>query len=173
MNSRFRMIATIVLAGSALVACSSPRAATSAPSAAAPSAAPSVAASQAPSDAPSAAPSAAGAVTIEAQEVGAAGNILVAGENGMTLYVFSEDTKDSGTSACTDGCITAWPALTVDAGETPTGGPGVTGTIGTITRPDDGSLQVTYNGLPLHFFQNDTAPGDLNGVYDKWETVAP
>ena len=24
-----------------------------------------------------------------------------------------------------------------------------------------------------YFFANDQAPGDLNGVYDKWETVAP
>jgi predicted lipoprotein with Yx(FWY)xxD motif len=91
----------------------------------------------------------------------------------MTLYIFTMDVKDSGESACTGGCLETWPALTVDAGATPTGGPGVTGELGTITRADDGTLQVTYNGLPLYFFKNDQAPGDLNGVYEKWETVAP
>jgi predicted lipoprotein with Yx(FWY)xxD motif len=124
-----------------------------------------------PSDAPPA--TSAAAVTVEAEVVGDAGTILVDAASGMTVYTFTEDVKDSGTSACTGGCITAWPALTVPAGGTPTGGPGVTGTLGTITRADDGSLQVTYNGLPLYFFANDKAPGDLNGVYDKWETVAP
>ena len=60
--------------------------------------------------------------------------------------------------------------MTVAAGATPKGGDGVTGTLGTITR-DDGTLQVTYNGLPLYFFKNDKQPGDLNGVYDSWVTV--
>ena len=37
----------------------------------------------------------------------------------------------------------------------------------------DGTLQVTYNGLPLYFFKNDQAPGDANGVYENWEAVKP
>ena len=111
--------------------------------------------------------------TVNAEAVGDAGTILVDGATGLTLYIFTKDTKDSGTSACTEGCLATWPALTVEAGETPTGGDGVTGTLGTITREDDGSLQVTYNGLPLYFFKNDAEPGDLNGVYENWETVAP
>jgi predicted lipoprotein with Yx(FWY)xxD motif len=48
----------------------------------------------------------------------------------------------------------------------------VTGKLATITR-DDGSLQVTYNGLPLYFFKNDKAPGDANGVYAGWVAVKP
>lgn len=122
----------------------------------------------------SAAPTAAADVTVEATEVGDAGTILVDGETGLTLYLFTMDVKDSGESACTGGCLEAWPALTVAAGETPTGGPGVDAAkLGTITREDNGELQVTYDGLPLYFFQNDEEPGDLNGVYDNWETVAP
>jgi predicted lipoprotein with Yx(FWY)xxD motif len=116
---------------------------------------------------------AAGGATVNATAVGSAGTILVDGATGMTLYVFAKDTKDSGTSACTGGCIAKWPALTVPAGGTPTAGTGVTGTLATITRPDDGTLQVTYNGLPLYFFVNDKAAGDLNGVYENWMTVAP
>jgi predicted lipoprotein with Yx(FWY)xxD motif len=89
--------------------------------------------------------------TVEAKPVGTIGTVLVAGSNGMTVYVFAKDVKDSGTSACTDGCITTWPALTVPAGGTPTAGAGVTGKLGTITRVDNQTLQVTYNGLPLYF----------------------
>jgi predicted lipoprotein with Yx(FWY)xxD motif len=116
---------------------------------------------------------AAGGATVNAHAVGSAGTILVAASNDMTLYNFTKDTKDSGTSACTGSCLETWPALTVAAGETPVAGEGVTGKLGTITRSDDGSIQVTYNGLPLYFFKNDKAPGDLNGVYENWVTVAP
>jgi predicted lipoprotein with Yx(FWY)xxD motif len=179
MHSRLLMIALIVIGAIAVVACSSPGAASTSPAAAsvAPSTAPSEAASTepsaAPSEAPSEAPSAAtGGATVEAKPVGTIGTVLVAGSNGMTVYNFTMDTKDSGTSACTGGCSSTWPALTVAAGATPTGGAGVTGTLGTITR-DDGTLQVTYNGLPLYFFKNDKAPGDAAGVYQNWEAVKP
>jgi predicted lipoprotein with Yx(FWY)xxD motif len=156
-------------------ACSSGGATTTAspaaPSTAASQAPPSVAASEAPSAAAS--QPAAAAATVEAKEVGDAGTILVDAASGLTVYIFTMDVKDSGTSACTGGCLETWPALTVPAGGTPTGGAGVTGELGTITRADDGTLQVTYNGLPLYFFKNDKAPGDLAGVYENWETVAP
>ena len=114
-----------------------------------------------------------GGATVNATAVGSAGTILVDAKTGMTVYIFTKDTKDSGVSVCKDSCLETWPALTVAAGETPTGGTGVTGTLGTITRDDNGALQVTYNGLPLYFFKNDKAVGDLNGVYENWETVKP
>jgi len=111
--------------------------------------------------------------TVLAEEVGDAGLILIDGETQLTLYIFTEDEANSGASACNEGCIAAWPALTVEAGETPTGGDGVDAAkLGTITR-DDGDTQVTYDGLPLYFFAQDTQPGDLTGVYPMWETIAP
>jgi predicted lipoprotein with Yx(FWY)xxD motif len=125
------------------------------------------------SPSPASSPSSAAAATVEAKPVGNLGTILVAGTNGMTVYTFTNDVKDSGTSACTGGCLTRWPALTVPAGTAPTAGDGVTGTLGTITRSDDGTTQVTYNGLPLYFFSGDAAPGDTNGVYPNWEAVKP
>jgi predicted lipoprotein with Yx(FWY)xxD motif len=159
MRSTFLAFATALLVGVAVVACSG-AAATTAPVASV--AAPSVAA-------PS---TAAGGDTIEATTVGTIGMAIVAGSNGMTVYQFSKDVKDSGTSACTGGCITKWPALTVAAGATPTAGSGASGKLATITR-DDGTLQVTYNGLPLYFFSGDTKPGDSNGVYTGWAAVTP
>jgi predicted lipoprotein with Yx(FWY)xxD motif len=163
MRSKILIVAPLLLV---LVAgCSS--------SGASPSVASQAPASQAPaSQAPaSVAPSAAGS-TVEATSVGTIGTVLVAGSNKMTVYIFTKDVKDSGKSACSGDCLKAWPALTVPAGGTPTGGTGVTGTLGTITR-DDGTLQVTYNGLPLYFFANDKSPGDAAGVYENWEAVKP
>ena len=117
---------------------------------------------------------AAGGSTIMTASVGSNGTLVVAGSNSMTVYVFSKDTADSGTSACTAACITKWPALTVPAGTTPTTGSGATGKIGTITRSDsNGALQVTYNGLPLYFFSGDKAVGDSNGIYTGWSGVKP
>jgi predicted lipoprotein with Yx(FWY)xxD motif len=172
MRSRFLIVATLAMA--AVVAACSSSGASSAPASQAPvSQAPaSVApASQAPASQAAGSP-AAGAVTVDAKPVGALGTVLVA-SNGMTVYIFTKDVKDSGKSACTGQCITTWPALTVPAGATPTGGTAVTGKLGTITREDDGTLQVTYNGLPLYFFANDKAVGDANGVYENWEAVKP
>lgn len=102
------------------------------------------------------------------------GTFLVAASNQMTLYSFTKDIANSSKSACAvGGCLTRWPALTVSAGTKPTGGAGVTGTLGTIVRTDNGATQVTYNGLPLYFFSKDTSPGDTTGVYPNWLLVKP
>jgi predicted lipoprotein with Yx(FWY)xxD motif len=172
MTRRAPLLLTVAAALVGAAACTGSGATTAAPATQAPATVAPATAAPADTAAPVTAAPAAGA-TVNAEAVGSAGTILVDGATGMTLYIFTKDTKDSGTSVCLDQCLVTWPALTVDAGATPTGGDGVTGTLGTITRPDDGSLQVTYNGLPLYFFKNDQAPGDLNGVYENWETVAP
>ncbi len=138
-----------------------------------PSAAPATTAP--PSSAPaSSAPSpATGATTVNATAVGSRGTVLVDAATGMTLYTFAKDVPDSGKSNCSGGCLTTWPALTVPDGSTPSGGAGVSGKLDTITRADDGTHQVTYNGLPLYFFSGDAAPGNSNGVYTSWDTVKP
>jgi len=116
---------------------------------------------------------AAGSATLLAKTVGGQ-TILVAGSNGMTVYTFTQDTANSGQSACSGGCLAKWPAVTVPAGSQPTAGVGVTGQLGTITRNDtNGALQVTYNGLPLYFYAGDQAPGDTNGNYPNWNLVKP
>ena len=111
--------------------------------------------------------------TVVAVTAGSNGTVLAAGSNGKTVYTFTNDKANSGTSACTGACLVKWPALTVPAGTTPTGGPGVTGKLGTITRADDATLEVTYNGLPLYFYIGDKAPGDTTGSYPNWNLVKP
>lgn len=164
MRSRTTLAAAMIAVAAFAAACSGSAAT---PSPTSPPAAPPA------STAPAASTPAAGATTVMTATVGSQGTLVVAGSNGMTVYTFSKDVANSGTSACTGGCITKWPALTVPAGATPTAGSGVTGKLATITRTDDGTLQVTYNGLPLYFFANDKAPGDANGIYTGWAAVKP
>jgi predicted lipoprotein with Yx(FWY)xxD motif len=113
-----------------------------------------------------------GAATVEVSESADFGPILVDGE-GMSLYLFTKDTQNSGTSTCVDDCLAKWPALLTDGD--PVAGEGVDETLlGTITR-DDSTTQVTYNGWPLYYYAEDTAPGDTNGqaVGDVWFLVTP
>jgi predicted lipoprotein with Yx(FWY)xxD motif len=82
------------------------------------------------------------------------------GPNGMTLYILTSDTPD--TSTCSGTCATNWPPLTVAAGTTVTGPSSATQMFGTITR-SDGTIQVTYNHMPLYYFAGDSKAGDTNG----------
>jgi predicted lipoprotein with Yx(FWY)xxD motif len=143
----------------------------SAPAASVP-AATAVASVPAATPAASASAAAVGGPTIMTANIGSKGTLIVAG-NGMTVYTFTTDIPNSGKSECTGACLATWPALTVPAGSKPSAGSGAVGELGTITRSDDGSLQVTYNGLPLYYFSGDRAAGDANGVYTGWEAVKP
>jgi predicted lipoprotein with Yx(FWY)xxD motif len=89
---------------------------------------------------------------------------------GMTLYMYTKDTV--GISNCYEGCAKAWPPLlTQSAPSLPANMPGVVGT----TNRTDGTVQVTYNGMPLYYWQNDKQPGDTSGqnVGGVWFVVNP
>lgn len=110
---------------------------------------------------PSAAPSEAAGEAAEVNVATAAGiGSFLTGKDGRTLYVFKQDAPD--TSNCTGGCASAWPPLTVGAGQSAKAGAGIGGTFGTIAR-DDGTTQVTYDGAPLYYFGGDAEAGDTNG----------
>ena len=100
-----------------------------------------------------------------------AGPIVVDGK-GMSVYYYTKDVKDSGTSACTGGCLEAWPPV-LAASDTPTVD-GVTATVGTIATPD-GKKQLTVNGMPVYYYAEDKAAGDITGqgVGGVWYLVAP
>ncbi len=97
---------------------------------------------------------------------------ILAGPTGMTLYTFAKDT--TGVSNCTDKCATAWPPLTVKTAADLVPGVNLPGKFDTISRAD-GTLQVTYNGMPLYYFSQDQARGDTQGegVAKLWYTVVP
>jgi predicted lipoprotein with Yx(FWY)xxD motif len=81
--------------------------------------------------------------------------------NGYVIYWNSRDHRDSTRSACTGGCLQAWPPVT----GMPVAAKGVTldAVLGIITRPG-GLVQATYDGYPLYTFASDSAPGQTSGA---------
>ncbi len=109
------------------------------------------------------------AAVVSAAPAGALGTILV-DQSGITLYRFSPD--GTGKSTCTGACAMAWPPLTVPTPRV-AAGTGITASeLGTLTRPD-GTLQVTFNGMPLYRFSGDKKAGDTmgQGVAGAWSVV--
>ena len=99
------------------------------------------------------------------------GEIVVDGE-GMTVYMYDNDTQGADVSVCEGECATNWPAVTTDSDSPDV--EGVTGEVGTIEGVD-GSTQVTLNGWPLYYFIGDEASGDTNGqgVNEVWWVLTP
>ncbi len=109
--------------------------------------------------------------TVQVVEHPTQGKILTDSQ-GMTLYLFTKDAAN--VSNCYDQCAVNWPPLLAEAGAEPSAGEGVPGQLGVIERTD-GDQQVTYNGMPLYYFVNDSQPGDTNGQYvgGIWFVVHP
>ena len=101
-----------------------------------------------------------GGMTIGTTNVSGVGTVLT-DPQGMVLYYLKGETPQKIT--CTGSCASIWPPLVLPSGVmAATGGSGVTGTFGTVKRPDGGGTQVTYNGLPLYTFATDN-PGEATG----------
>jgi predicted lipoprotein with Yx(FWY)xxD motif len=98
------------------------------------------------------------------------GQILV-GNNDMTLYMFTKDEPDK--SNCDADCLAAWPPLLTLG--SPTLGEGVDDSLVGSAELADGSMIVTYNGMPLYYWVNDKAAGDTTGqgVGTVWYVVSP
>ncbi len=94
---------------------------------------------------------------------------LLTNSAGLTLYHFTAD--GTGAPKCTGSCNSLWPALTVPAGTThPAAGSGVSAaSLGTVALAD-GTLQVTFKGMPLYRYSADNKAGDTNGqgVLGMW-----
>ena len=126
-----------------------------------------------PAATPTVAPASASAAgtmdTVMLAKNGALGSFLVDNKN-MTLYLFTKDTP--GVSNCYNGCATAWPPLLVTG--SPTVGTGLDAAKLGTTKRKDGSLQVTYNGWPLYYYDKDTAPGQTvgQGVGGVWYVLS-
>ena len=152
-----------------LAACSGGSGATSSPSSAPASTTPSSAASPSEASSPSGSDSA--AAENYPLKASADGTYLT-GKDGLALYVFGKDTKDSGKSVCNGQCLANWPAYAADD-TSEIKADGASGTLSIVTR-DDGSKQLAYNGQPLYYFAGDKAAGDTNGkAIATWSLATP
>jgi predicted lipoprotein with Yx(FWY)xxD motif len=104
---------------------------------------------------------------MEAGKVGLTTQGSFADPNGMTLYVFADDTVP-GQSACAGDCATDWPALAAPADAKPAGD-------WSLAARVDGTKQWAYRGKPLYRSAKDAKPGDMNGKAaddGKWQVAA-
>lgn len=94
---------------------------------------------------------------------------ILAGDNGLTLYGFTNDVEAAST--CYGTCADAWPPVIVDADFSVA--PGLDVGIFATTERDDGTLQLVAGKWPLYFFAGDATPGDLagQGSGDVWFVV--
>lgn len=98
----------------------------------------------------------------------AVGTHLIVGD-GLTVYLFTEDSP--GISTCEGVCLEAWPPV-LTSGPPVAAGRVDPALLGTLLR-SDGTLQVTYGGMPLYRFRSDTGEGDTRGhtVQGVWFVV--
>ena len=95
--------------------------------------------------------------TVSTQDIAGTGTVLVDSQ-GMALYT---NDMDKGTNiACTEGCATEWIPLTAQ-GQPSSSDSAVESKLGTVKR-SDGTTQVTFGGLPLYTFVEDSA-GKMTG----------
>ena len=86
------------------------------------------------------------------------GTILTDGA-GKAMYSFAADAK--GVSNCSGSCARYWPPVPV-TGSVPKDPQGVTAKFGELTR-DDGTKQLTVDGMPMYTYVGDSAKGDTSG----------
>jgi predicted lipoprotein with Yx(FWY)xxD motif len=94
---------------------------------------------------------------------------LITGANNRTLYVFKPDEKSTSAheklSTCNGACAAVWPPVLASAVPTVAGkaNPSLIG----LTKRNDGTEQVTYNGLPLYYYAADAKAGQATGNHLK------
>jgi predicted lipoprotein with Yx(FWY)xxD motif len=96
---------------------------------------------------------------LKAAQISGIGAVLQA-PSGLTLYHLTTDVN--GKITCTGSCVSNWPPLIAASGKVPPASPDLAGHLGTVKRPD-GTLQVTFDGMPVYTYSGDSGPGQTNG----------
>lgn len=81
---------------------------------------------------------------------------LLVNAQGLTLYTFDRDARNSGRSSCNGQCAVNWPPHLASASDRASGDY-------TIVVRDDGRRQWAYKGWPLYTWPEDQEPGDKYG----------
>jgi len=102
--------------------------------------------------------SSAGPAVVKTASVSSLGASVLVDSQGLTLYHLSGE--QNGKWICTSAaCVKVWHPLAAPTSGAPTGS---VGSLGTVKRPD-GTMQVTFKGMPLYSFAGDTKPGEAKG----------
>jgi predicted lipoprotein with Yx(FWY)xxD motif len=97
--------------------------------------------------------------TVMTKSISGTGDVLV-DSSGAALYTNDMDTGSK--IACTGQCLTEWvPVAAPSQGNPSSSDSAVEAKLGTTKRPD-GSSQVTFDGMPLYTFVEDSA-GQVTG----------
>ncbi|MGH2516064.1 MAG: COG4315 family predicted lipoprotein [Ktedonobacterales bacterium] len=125
-----------------------------------------------PAPTATAVPANAALITTATVTVSGTAKTILTNAQGLSLYYFTPDT--ASTSACTTGCIGAWPALTFSGSGAPTASSALSGKLSVATTAP-GRQQVEYNGHPLYTYSGDSKPGDTSGegLFGKWFLATP
>jgi predicted lipoprotein with Yx(FWY)xxD motif len=97
--------------------------------------------------------------TVATKSISGTGTVLV---DSMGAALYTNDMDTGSKIVCTDQCLTEWVPLSAPSSGGPTSGDSaVQSKLGTVKRPD-GSSQVTWGGMPLYTFVEDS-PGKVTG----------
>jgi predicted lipoprotein with Yx(FWY)xxD motif len=108
-------------------------------------------------------------VTLESSPFGSVLSAPTAFNTYRSLYLLTSD--GSNVSNCYAVCARFWPPLLTTGA--PIAGAGVNpGGLGTMRRTD-GTMQVTYFGIPLYLFAFDLTPGAKSGLTNGEDFVDP
>ena len=89
----------------------------------------------------------------------------------QVLYYWQVEKRAGGKVRCVGACAKAWPPLIVkSAKQVPRKVAGLTGSFGTVRRPD-GRLQVTRNTLPVYAYAHEQPRQVLCNNVDGWFVV--
>jgi predicted lipoprotein with Yx(FWY)xxD motif len=90
---------------------------------------------------------------------------LITAIDGRTAYYFQPDKNSSAahakSSTCYNACATVWPPVLATA--TPSASGSAKASLIGLTKRTDGTMQVTYNGLPLYYYAADQKAGQVTG----------
>jgi predicted lipoprotein with Yx(FWY)xxD motif len=96
---------------------------------------------------------------------------ILATKGKKALYYWNVEKQAGGKIRCTGACARAWPPLIVRSrASVPRKVAGISGTFGTIRRPD-GRLQVRHNGLPVYTYAHERPEQVLCDDVDGWFVV--
>jgi predicted lipoprotein with Yx(FWY)xxD motif len=94
--------------------------------------------------------------------------------HGRAVYLFGAD--KTARSTCIGACAQEWPPVTTTG--TAVAGAGVNAALMSTSPRADGTMQLTYNGHPLYYYDDDKGPGTTAGEGEnsfgaKWYVLTP